>query len=474
MKILHVVALIQVSTGGPALSVTRLASEQAKLLRERRSEDGGQKPEVSGELKDEVVVACLDYPHLGPQVDASGVRVVSVKGNVFAVRGRGWSPEFRRVVMEEARNADIVHNHGLWMWPNAYAREAAVAAGKPLVISPRGMLEPWSLNRSKLRKAVAWWLFERKNLQSAAMFHATAASEARSIEEILSHRLTRINTDLFCAEDLGAKSGVSRSEGDLRLRNLKLKTPTGVPIVVAPNGVDLPDHGARPGREVVEEKLPQLRGRRWVVFMSRLHPKKGIEILLRAWGAQKKVAGGEWRIAGGEAETPPTEALSCRDAVLVIAGPDLVGYRKEIERMVKELGMQESVVLAGEVRGAEKDALLANADVFVLPSHSENFGIVVAESMAWGCPVITTTGTPWKEVSEVGAGWWVKPEGSEVARALCDALGKSGEELVAMGAKGRQLVKQRYGWRVPAEILIEAYEEVIATADRRETDNSKS
>lgn len=432
------------------MSVTRLASEQAKLLRERRSEDGGRKPEVSGELKDEVVVACLDYPHLGPQVEAPGVRVVSVKGNVLAVRGRGWSPGFRRVVMEEARKADIVHNHGLWMWPNAYAREAAVAAGKPLVISPRGMLEAWSLNRSKLRKAVAWRLFEKMNLQSAAMFHATAESEASSIRH--------------------TAEGIRRKTGDRRQETGEAE----VPIVIAPNGVDLPELANRPGRAFVEKRFPELKDKRWVVFMSRMHPKKGIEILLRAWGAQKKVAGGEWRVAGGETETPPTEALSCRDAVLVIAGPDLVGYRKEIERMVREMGLQESVVLTGEVRGAEKDALLANADVFVLPSYSENFGIVVAEAMAWGRPVITTTGTPWKEVADVSAGWWINTEDREVAKVLAEALDKSEEELDAMGARGRALVAERYGWRVPAERLIKAYEEVIATSDRRETDNSKS
>lgn len=442
MRILHVVALIQASTGGPAVSVTRLASEQAKL----------------GHV---VTLACLDYQHLGPQVDASGVRVVSVKGNVFAVRGRGWSPEFRRVVMEEAREADVVHNHGLWMWPNAYAREAAVAAGKPLVISPRGMLEAWSMRRSKLRKAVAWRLFERKNLRSAAMFHATAESEARSIQKVI--------------------NGVSEGRCFGGAREREQGTVDGgqgeVPIVVAPNGVDLPDLENRPGREVIEQRFPQLRGRRWVVFMSRLHPKKGLDLLLRAWAKKhtayglRHEAGSGWRLAGGETETSAAEEPVHRDAVLVIAGPDLVGYRKEIERMVREMGLQESVVLTSEVRGVEKDALMANADVFVLPSFSENFGIVIAEAMAWGRPVITTTGTPWQEVAKVGAGWWVVPEESEVAGALAEALGMSGEELDAMGAWGRQLVAERYGWRVPAERLLKAYEEVLGI--RREADGRR-
>ena len=430
MKILHVVALIQAATGGPAVSVTRLASEQARLGHE-------------------VTLACLDYAHLGPQVDAPGVRVVSVKGSFLAVRGRGWCSEFRRIVIEEAKKVDVVHSHGLWMWPNAYAREAAVAAGKSLVISPRGMLEAWSLGRSKLRKAVAWRLFERRNLQSAAMFHATAESEAGSIREA-TERLKDKKTKRQRWE--GEKVGRWKGEA---------------PVVVAPNGVDLPDLAQRPAREVLEQRFPELKSRRWVVFMSRLHPKKGIDVLLRAWARQKEVTAGEWRVKSSQTDTPPhrnTEEPH-RGAVLVLAGSDLIGYRKDVERMIKELGLEDTVVVAGEVLSNKKDCLLANADLFVLPSYSENFGIVVAEAMSWGQPVIASTATPWKEVAEVGAGWWVKPEEGALAQVLHEALAKRPDELDAMGAKGRVLVAERYTWAAPAERLLEAYEKILAPHD---------
>ena len=473
----------------------------------------------------EVTLACLDYPHLGPQVAAPGVRVVSVKGNVLAVRGRGWCPEFRRLLREEAAKADVVHNHGLWMWPNAYAREAAVAAGKPLIISPRGMLEAWSLGRSKLRKAVAWQLFERKNLQGAAMFHATADAEKHSIERVIGHGLTRIKGRISpggCADRTGGECsspgialGPSAVPGSRNASsnedNLRLKTPSGVQVVVAPNGVDLPYLARRPVREVLETRFPKLKNRRWIVFMSRLHPKKGIDVLLRAWRKQQNVeqgAGGREQGAGGKGkhaadglrhtegggergvsvgqcfggtvegggqrergeqktETPPCRntAAPHRGAVLVLAGSDLIGYRKDIERMIKELGLEDSVVITGEVAGEEKDCLVANADVFVLPSYSENFGIVVAEAMAWGRPVIASTGTPWQEVPDVGAGWWVKPEEDALAQALYEALGKRRKELDAMGGKGRALVERSYTWSAPAERLTKAYEEALASAD---------
>jgi glycosyltransferase involved in cell wall biosynthesis len=101
--------------------------------------------------------------------------------------------------------------------------------------------------------------------------------------------------------------------------------------------------------------------------------------------------------------------------------------------------------------------------VFVLPSYSENFGIVVAEAMAWGRPVIASTGTPWKEVADVGAGWWVAPEEEALAKALAEAMDKRPQELEAMGGKGRALVERSYTWSAPAERLTKAYEQILAT-----------
>ena len=168
--------------------------------------------------------------------------------------------------------------------------------------------------------------------------------------------------------------------------------------------------------------------------------------------------------AGEGKETKRPIGQETKDSpLLVLAGPDLIGYRKDIERMIKELGLGHSVVITGEVAGEEKDCLLANADVFVLPSYSENFGIVVAEAMAWGRPVIASTGTPWKEVDDVSAGWWVKPEEDALAQALHEALGKGQEELAAMGGKGRALVERSYAWEAPAARLTKAYQQVLAT-----------
>jgi glycosyltransferase involved in cell wall biosynthesis len=205
-----------------------------------------------------------------------------------------------------------------------------------------------------------------------------------------------------------------------------------------------------------------------------LHPKKGIDVLLRAWARQKEVTSDVWRVTSPDADKSFSPLVSWSlSPILVLAGSDLIGYRKDVEKMVKELGLEDSVVITGEVQGEMKDCLLANAEVFVLPSYSENFGIVVAEAMAWGRPVIASTGTPWKEVADAGAGWWVGPEEEALARALAQAIGMGQEELEAMGARGRELVERSYTWAAPAERLVRAYGEVIGDRGRETGDRGR-
>jgi glycosyltransferase involved in cell wall biosynthesis len=363
--------------------------------------------------------------------------LVSQKGNFLAVHGRGWSPRFARRLEELARGVDVVHDHGLWMWPNKYARKAARKAGKSLVISPRGMLEDWSLRRAVVRKFVAWQLFERKNLESAALFHATADSEAEAIKTALRIKM-----------------------------KIKIKEPR---IVVAPNGVDIPER--IPNREALEARFAKLRGRRWILFMSRVHPKKGLLELAKAW-MQIRESNPGWE--------------------LVIAGPEQdKGYAEKVK---KEGGRK--VVWTGELRGEEKWAALGHAEFLVLPSHSENFGIVVAESLAAGRPVVTSNKTPWGAArSEIKMK--IKMKGPSVApsplrggameggcaggtmnleerkcgvicevtdlkRGLERMLEFSDKERKEMGARGRQWMREEFSWEAGAEKLTSAYREILS------------
>ncbi len=378
LRACQVVALINRDTGGPAVTVPRLASLLAGCGVESH-------------------LATLDYPELGPQTPISDVRVTSVPAGLLTRRLRGWSPDLAQRLNSLATGGlDLIHSHGLWMFPNLYARQAATRARLPLIISPRGMVEEWSLGRSRMKKFVAWNVFERRNLASARLFHATSAAEASS------------------------------------LRSLGLRQP----IAVIPNGIDLPVINTIPARAVLEQKYPALVGRRWLLFLSRVHPKKGVSELLRAWG-----------------ELAPRFA----DWHLIVAGPDPDGYGETTRLEALEQGIADRVTFTGMIAGAEKECVLGHADLFVLPTHSENFGIAIAEALAHGVPVITTTGAPWSELRETRSGWWIDLDQQALVGALDSALRLPSSGLREMGARGRALMEQKYSWPGAAQQMFATY-----------------
>jgi glycosyltransferase involved in cell wall biosynthesis len=374
LRVLQVVASVNRNVGGPAISVSRLAT-------------------VLAQEGVDSILATLDYPLQGPQAFVENVHMVSESAGFLAQCLRGWSPALRRRLMMTVHDGvSVVHNHGLWMFPNLYARQAAIAAGVPLVISPRGMLEEWSLGRSRVRKAMAWYLYERTNLKSAALFHATSEAEAGSIRAM----------------------GLDK------------------PIAVISNGIDVPDLSVVPDRKVLETRFPDLVGKRWLLFLSRLHPKKGITELLHVWGNLASRFP-EWQ--------------------LVIAGTDLDGYVEIVKREADALGLGNCITFTGMLVDNDKTCALANADLFVLPTYSENFGIVVAEALAQGVPVITTKAAPWKELSTNNCGWWIDTGEAALAATLLEAMQFPAEERRTMGRRGRDLMVQRYSWgRVASEM----------------------
>ncbi len=377
MRVLHVVASINREIGGPAVSVSCLAESLSRL--------GVQ----SG-------IATLDYARHGPRAAPEGVRVESLEAGALARMFRGWSPGFARMTAAAAQaHADVVHSHGMWMFPNYYARRAAVAHKIPLVISPRGMLDEWSLRRSRARKALVWRLMERGNFAQARLLHATSAAEANAI------RAARLEQ----------------------------------PIAVIANGVDLP-RGDAPGRALLEAEFPALLGKRWLLFMSRLHPKKGLAELLRAWRAI------EVRFPGWQ---------------LVIAGPDLDGHGEAMRALAQELRLADRVTFTNMLSGDAKSCALRHADIFVLPTHAENFGLVVAEALAHGTPVVTTQAAPWRELREERCGWWIEEGDAALRQALAQAMDLPAAERDEMGTRGRALIAARYSWDRAGRDMLAAY-----------------
>jgi glycosyltransferase involved in cell wall biosynthesis len=302
-----------------------------------------------------------------------------------------WSPGFARGVL--ASEADILHTHGIWQHPSLVALKWKRQNQRPHVASVHGMLEPWAWQHHAWKKRPIWWLWEKRNLESATLLHATSAQEADA----------------------------------LRARGLS------APITIIPHGVALP--ALQEGREAPAD------GHRTALFLSRIHPKKGLPMLLEAWA---RVRPANWRLR--------------------VVGPPKGGYQAELERMVKVLGLGAVVKFSGALTGAAKSAAFHQSDLFILPTHSENFGIAIAEAMAHQLPVITTHGAPWEVLETEGCGWWVPVSVEGIASALADATQRDAAELAAMGARARQVAAAQFCWSVVAAQFIDAYRGLLGMA----------
>ncbi|WP_103019789.1 glycosyltransferase [Salinibacter altiplanensis] len=300
-----------------------------------------------------------------------------------------------RRCLQAAPSETVLHDNGLWLPVNHVVAREAQRAEIPRVVSTHGMLEPWSVQHKALRKRVAWWLYQRRDLRRAEVLHATADAEARTL----------------------------RSAG---LDN---------PIVVAPNGVDLPPSP--------NEEVPDSDGPRVCLFLSRIHEVKGLPNLVEAWA---RLHPDKWKV--------------------VVAGPDEDGHEQEVRERVRAQGLTARFEFVGPVEGKEKKDLFRRADTFVLPTHSENFGIVVAEALSYGVPVITTKGAPWQDLVEHECGWWVEVGVEPLVAALEEATQLSPAERRAMGERGRELVRQKYTWSQVASTLAATYKWTLGRQKR--------
>jgi glycosyltransferase involved in cell wall biosynthesis len=356
MQAFITIAGIEPDAGGPSRSVPSLARHLVEHGVSVRLKSVGNEavPAADGGY-------CLElYRHSGSQLS---------KLKAIGRLSRDLDAELRA-----AAGSCLVHDQGLWLASNHAVVQVARKSGTPLIITPRGMLEPWSLNHKAFKKKIAWQLYQKKDLHQARLFHATSLQEARNIRE------------------LGFRQ----------------------PVAVIPNGVDLPP--------LRERKAPE-NGMKTILFLSRVHAKKGLLNLVAAW---KQIAEPGWRV--------------------VIAGPDEANHKCEVEAAIRQAGLQDFFQFIGPVSDAAKWDLYFQADLFVLPSFSENFGIVIVEALACGVPVLTTTGTPWQELATHDCGWWIDVGVAPLAEALREAIRLSDDERGAMGRRGRNLVRNAYSW----------------------------
>jgi glycosyltransferase involved in cell wall biosynthesis len=207
----------------------------------------------------------------------------------------------------------------------------------------------------------------------------------------------------------------------------------GSRVATVPNGCD-----ARPEDLEIRHVLPGGATVRWALAIGRLHPVKGFAELIEAWA---KVNPSGWRLA--------------------IAGPDEDGYRASLERSIAIHGLEETIILPGAVDDARKWSLLDQCELFIAPSRTENFGMAIAEALLSGTPVITTRGTPWREVEDQDCGWWIEDDRQSLERTLVEATVTQPERLRQRGRNGRQLIQERYTWKRVAAETIGVYRSIL-------------
>jgi glycosyltransferase involved in cell wall biosynthesis len=295
-----------------------------------------------------------------------------------------WAPDVR-----------VIHNHGLWLMPNVIAGRAAQRAKKPFIVAPHGMLSTAALAFSPIKKRLFWALLQNQVVRRASCLHATSLQEH---DEIRAFGLTN-------------------------------------PIAVIPNGIDLPD--------LTKQIESVSQTDRVVLSLGRIHPKKGLDRLVRAWAMIEK-ENPAWR--------------------LQIVGPEEVGHASELKALAEQIGARR-VSIEGSITGRKRDLAYQQSDLFVLPTLNENFAMTVTEALASGTPVISTKGAPWQGLEREGCGWWIDHGIEPLAAALNRALAMPREELKEMGMKGRAWMARDFSWEHVARQTLDLYRWLFAGGD---------
>lgn len=335
----------------------------------------------------DVTLAALDWGPLREELPFLRLFPIGAGPNAL-----GRSPLLRHWLAHRiaGRTVDIIHNHGMWQMNSVYPGQLVPKGKAKLVVSPRGAFSAWAMNNGSWVKRLFWPLVQRPALVRAACFHATAETEYQEIRQL----------------------GFAQ------------------PVAIIPNGIDMP---------VLQPKLAGVT--RTLLYLGRIHPKKGIDLLLAAWAMVMD---------------------SFPDWQLEITGSDTgfgaeSGYQAQMQALAGRLQLKR-VCFTGPVYGEEKLAAYRRAELFVLPTHSENFGMTVAEALAAGTAAIVSKGAPWHGLETRRAGWWIDIGVDPLVDCLRNAMAQSPAALAGLGTNGREWMLDDFSWDMVGISMARTYE----------------
>ena len=344
-------------------------------------------------------------------VNVTLITIVSPYLNLHALENSGVNivvmpsdadiKDFEKVILDN--NIDLIHSQGIWLPTYNSICKLARKLGIPYIMTPRGALEPWCIKSTNLwkryKKKLAMLMYQRTDLQKAAMLLATSEMEANN------------------------------------LRALGLTSP----IAVIPNGLIMDDYTCREIESISKVK-------KQVIFLSRIVPKKGIEYLLNSW----KLLTNDFP-----------------DWNLIIVGNGEPNYINYLNNKIIDTKLNNTVKILKPAFGKEKYNLYTESSLFVLPTHSENFGMVIAEALACGVPAITTTGTPWESLTKTDSGWWIELSEDNLTKCMREAMNTPHKVLFEMGQRGAKMVRDNYDYIGVSKRMQDAYMWVLSGKSAR-------
>jgi glycosyltransferase involved in cell wall biosynthesis len=328
-----------------------------------------------------------------------------VRFSTVGPRWMSYSPAMVCAAESDSNEVDAIHQHGIWTGVSRATLKMHKCQNVPTIIAPHGSLSHWALNISRWKKWIALAAYERNNLNRASCLHATSENEISDFR------------------DFGLTNPIAYIENGIQEKYLAVEGNAERFLI---------QNNIAPDKHIL-------------FFLSRISPKKGLLMLVEAIYKIKN---------------------DFIDWQLIIAGMDELNHKVQVKSLIKQLQLEDKIKIIGPLFDQAKADAFAAVELFILPSYSEGFPMIVLESLAAGVPVITTKASTWSDLTVYNCGWWTDINTQAIAVALHEAVSMSAEGLQQMGKRGKHLIASKFTWSHLAQKTIRLYDWLLGQADK--------